>query len=140
MRKFLLDTGIAGDFLDARYGVDVRGQAEIRKGNAVGVCMPGLAELFAGAAGSDRPEDRKAELRIGLRKLRCWPFDILAAEEFGAIRARLKRMGRPISPIDMQIAAVAKTLPDCILVTKDSDYDAIDGLKTENWAVAPNNS
>jgi predicted nucleic acid-binding protein len=33
------------------------------------------------------------------------------------------------------IAAIALTLPDCSVVTSDTDFSAIEGLKVENWAV-----
>jgi tRNA(fMet)-specific endonuclease VapC len=45
MKRYLLDTGIAGDFINRRQGVDRRVESEIRKGNVVGVGMPVLAEL-----------------------------------------------------------------------------------------------
>lgn len=57
------------------------------------------------------------------------------AEEYGRIFAELRRAGRPIQQIDMQIGAVARTLPNCVVVTKDSDLGAISGVRIENWAV-----
>ena len=35
--------------------------------------------------------------------------------------------------MDIQIAAVALTLGNCTLVTKDSDFAAIPGLTVEDW-------
>jgi hypothetical protein len=34
----------------------------------------------------------------------------------------------------MQIGAIARTLPNCIVVSKDGDLSAIPGLTVENWA------
>jgi len=31
------------------------------------------------------------------------------------------------------IAAIAKTLPDCTIVTSDSDLSFVPGLSVENW-------
>ena len=45
MRRFLLDTGIAGLFLDRKRGVFERAEAETAKGNRVGIAGPVLAEL-----------------------------------------------------------------------------------------------
>ncbi len=36
--------------------------------------------------------------------------------------------------IDIMIAAIARTLGDCTVVTTDSDLAAIPGLAVENWA------
>ncbi|HVX15368.1 MAG TPA: type II toxin-antitoxin system VapC family toxin [Pirellulales bacterium] len=55
------------------------------------------------------------------------------AEEYGRIFAELRRLGRPMQQIDMQIGAIARTLPGCIVVSKDSDLLAIPGITVENW-------
>ncbi len=34
----------------------------------------------------------------------------------------------------MQIGAIARTLPNCVIVSKDADFQAIPGVKVENWA------
>jgi tRNA(fMet)-specific endonuclease VapC len=39
--------------------------------------------------------------------------------------------------IDVQIAAVALSLGNCTVVTKDSDLSAIPGLDVEDWTVEP---
>ena len=36
--------------------------------------------------------------------------------------------------IDMQIGAIARTLPNCVVVSKDADLSAIPGIAIENWA------
>jgi len=36
--------------------------------------------------------------------------------------------------IDIQIAAVALTLGNCVVITKDSDFAAIPGLQIEDWS------
>lgn len=35
--------------------------------------------------------------------------------------------------IDMQLAAIAFALGNCIVVTYDADLSAIPGLRVENW-------
>jgi tRNA(fMet)-specific endonuclease VapC len=48
MRRYLLDTGIAGDFINLRRGVYDRARAEVAKGGHVGIAVPVLAELAYG--------------------------------------------------------------------------------------------
>lgn len=44
--RFLLDTGIMGDFINHRRGVDVRVRAERKNGAIIGTCVPVAGELF----------------------------------------------------------------------------------------------
>jgi tRNA(fMet)-specific endonuclease VapC len=44
------------------------------------------------------------------------------------------RACRIIQQIDMQVGAVARTLPNCVVVSKDADLAAIPGITVENWA------
>jgi tRNA(fMet)-specific endonuclease VapC len=54
--------------------------------------------------------------------------------EYGRLFAELRRAGRPMQQIDIQIGALARTLPHCVIVSKDSDLTAIPGATVENWA------
>jgi tRNA(fMet)-specific endonuclease VapC len=71
-----------------------------------------------------------------LGKLVCWPYERPAALEFGRIIAELKRIGRPMQQIDIQLAAIAFALGHCTVVSGDSDLQAIPGLVVENWSEA----
>jgi tRNA(fMet)-specific endonuclease VapC len=70
-----------------------------------------------------------------LPNLVIWPFDIAAAEEFGRIAAALRRSGRPMQQIDMQVAAIALCMGKTTVVSSDSDLAAVPGLTVENWSV-----
>ena len=69
-----------------------------------------------------------------MKGLTLWPFDRDAAYEYGRIHAALVAKGRPMQSIDIQLAAIALTLGNTIVVTTDGDLSAIDGLAVENWA------
>ena len=56
MKRFLLDTGVAGDFIDRRRGVFERARNEVAHGNRVGIGMPILAELIYGVELSNSRE------------------------------------------------------------------------------------
>ena len=133
-RHYLLDTGIAQDYQARRRGVREAAKARRGSGARVGICVPVLGELWSGVECSDSRERNLAALVESLRTLSIWPFTTVAAEEHGRIFAELKRVGRRIQQVDMQIAAIARTLPNCVVVTKDSDLAAVPGIKLENWA------
>ena len=37
--------------------------------------------------------------------------------------------------IDIMIAAIARTLGDCVVISKDSDLLAVPGLDVEDWSI-----
>ena len=60
-------------------------------------------------------------------------FDSYAAEEYGKIRADLELKGTPIGPMDMLIAAHAKS-EDLILVTNNTrEFERVEDLEVEDW-------
>jgi len=116
-----------------RRGVQERVEAARRAGAKIGICTPVLGE-FAGGLEHSGSRDASWEIAWRLGELLCWPYEKPAALVFGGIIAELKRIGRPMQQIDIQIAAIAFTLGNCTVVTGDSDLAAVPGLSVENWA------
>ena len=81
---------------------------------------------------SSRVADNDASLRQFLIRFRHYDFDANAAEAFGKIKTALRKSGKPIPGIDVQIAAIALA-NNLILLTADSHFEAVPGLKHENW-------
>jgi tRNA(fMet)-specific endonuclease VapC len=48
MRRYLMDTGTAGDFINRRRGIIERARREVTRGNPVGIGVPVLGELVYG--------------------------------------------------------------------------------------------
>ena len=134
MRRFLLDTGIAGDYINHRHGVRNRAEEEVRRGNRIGIGAVVLAELLYGIEGSASRDENLKRLHRALPTLKVWSFDGLAAEAYGRIAAELKRIGRKMQVPDVMIAAIAMRLGNTIVVSSDSDLSAVPGLTVENWA------
>jgi tRNA(fMet)-specific endonuclease VapC len=134
MTRFMFDTGIAGDYLDFRRGVFERARTEVAAGNRIGVCVPVLGELVFGIEYSQSRDANWKNLRRALAAWTIWPYEKGAAEEYGRLYAELRRRGRLMQQIDVQIAAIALTLGQCVVVTTDSDFAAVPGLTVENWA------
>ena len=134
MRRYLLDTGIAQQFINRRHGVRDRVDEERHLGHRIGICVPVLGELWAGIEGSTSRDRNEVRLRRALSRLVVWPYTNEAAASFGRVFAELRRIGRPMQQIDVQIAAIALTLANCTVVSADSDLAAVPGLTVENWA------
>lgn len=133
-RHYLLDTGIAQDYQARRRGVRARAIERRMQGDRIGICMPVLGELWSGVECNSSRERNLQSLRQAFSTLVVWPFTAAAAEEYGRIFAELRRVGRRIQQIDMQIGAIARTLPNCVVVSKDADLSVIPGISVENWA------
>ena len=133
-RHYLLDTGIAQDYQARRRGIRERAIDYRKSGHRIGICMPVLGELWSGVECSSTRQRNLALLRQALATLIIWPYTAEAAEEYGRIFAELLRQGLKIQQVDMQIGAIARTLPNCVVVSKDGDLSAISGITVENWA------
>jgi tRNA(fMet)-specific endonuclease VapC len=133
-QRYLLDTGPAMDFLFRRRGVEGRVEEARRGGAKIGICVPVLGEIVGGLEASLSREASWEIARRKLGKLVCWPFERASAYEYGRIFAELKRRGRVIQQVDMQVAAIALTLGSCIVVSNDSDLKVVPGLTIESWS------
>ena len=69
-----------------------------------------------------------------LSRMTLLGFDRAAAIEFGRVYAELRRAGRMMQVPDLQIAAIALSLDNCVVVSKDSDLRAVPGLMVEDWS------
>jgi tRNA(fMet)-specific endonuclease VapC len=134
MKRFLLDSGTVNDFMNRRAGVVERVDQERHKGHRIGLGTPVLGELLGGIEGSASRERNLQRLRNALSRLILWPYDEAAAKEYGRIFADLRRRGRPMQQIDMQIAAIALSLGSTTVVSSDGDLAAIPGLSVETWS------
>jgi tRNA(fMet)-specific endonuclease VapC len=133
--RYLLDTNAAADAMFRRRGVPERLKAARAAGNDVGIGLPVLGELYAGVEFSASRDHNLDILRRSMKLFRLWPFTAEAAEVYGRLYAELRRKGRIIQQVDLQISAIALTLGQCTVVTEDNDLSAVPGLKVESWAV-----
>ena len=94
-----------------------------------------LAELEYGIENSSFPERNRLALAMFLSGIQVLPFDDAAAEEYGKIRAKLKKAGTPVGANDMLIASHAKAHGLIIVTNNTREFDRIENLNVENWAV-----
>jgi tRNA(fMet)-specific endonuclease VapC len=134
VRRYLLDTGIMSDLMNDRCGVRDRVKAAWRRGDRIGTCWPVVGELWYGLERSSSWERNLPILLRTLNEVLKWPFEDEAAKQFGRLHHELRRVGRVMQIVDMQLAAIAFALGNCTVVTKDGDLSAVPGLQVENWA------
>lgn len=134
MKRFLLDTNAVNDWMYHQHGVHERVREARVAGAVIGTCELVVAELFFGVAASNSTRDNFTYLRRKLAEIKCWPLNRRATEEFGQLMATSRSRGLGIGVMDGLIAGIALTLPNCILISRDSDMARVPGLKVENWA------
>jgi tRNA(fMet)-specific endonuclease VapC len=108
----------------------------IQRGISVSISTVVLYELRYGAVRSDRPKhnaQRLADFLAGA--IQVLPFEAEDAEEAGEIRAALDRVGTPIGPYDVLVAAQARRRRAVLVTANQREFGRVPGLATENWAV-----
>ena len=130
MANYLLDTNHAS----AAFRKLVKPQDKLQSaaGDAFFLCRPSVGELWFMIFNSERVEENHRDLVRFLQTFRHVEFDADAAVEFGRIKFELRRIGRPIPDVDVQIASIAR-VQEMTLLTADTHFASVPGLKTENW-------
>ncbi|MBL8953467.1 MAG: type II toxin-antitoxin system VapC family toxin [Myxococcaceae bacterium] len=123
--------------------LDTTAYAQFRRGHALAgsriataaeVVIPVIVvgELLAGFAVGSRRRENEVVLDAFLSEefVRLVPATREVADVYGELFAKLRTKGRPIPTNDLWIAATAIT-EGAVLLTFDSDFDRIDGLRVE---------
>jgi tRNA(fMet)-specific endonuclease VapC len=96
-----------------------------------------VSELWYGVENSPArlQAARRKQLKAFLALLTVHDWDEGAAEEYGRIRAYLKRKDRMIGNMDLLIAAHALSLESVLVTNNTREFARIPDLKLENWLV-----
>ena len=84
-----------------------------------------------------RPGQSRIRIHVEdfLLRVPTLPWDASAAAAHGQLKTHLFEIGRPLSELDMQIAAHALAL-NCTLVTHDAAFRHVPELRIEDWTIA----
>lgn len=123
----LLDTNIMVGLLNRENAV-VDGV-----GRLTHVAIPStvLGELYFGALRSSMPDQNLARLEVVAATSPIIGCDGGTAKAYGRVKSELLRIGRPIPENDIWIAGLALQF-DATLVTRDSHFSHVSGLKLES--------
>jgi tRNA(fMet)-specific endonuclease VapC len=99
----------------------------------VGLSSITLAELRHGVVKSERRDQNRAALDQFLLPLDVAPFDELAADSYGDVRADLERNGTPIGPLDTLIASHALSMNVTLVSHNTREFKRVKGLRVDDW-------
>lgn len=131
----LLDTNSVIDHLRRGPASNVTARLVAAPPGSVYLCSVVLAELYYGAVRSSAARQAAnltlvAQLR---RQFVSLPFDELAAEEYGKVRAHLATVGTPIGPNDLMIAAIALVNRMTLVTHNTAEFSRVPGLSLDDW-------
>jgi len=128
---YLLDTHIISDLLrnpDGKVALHIKRVGESKVCTSIIVA----AELRYGVAKKGSPH-LAAALEAIFGALEVLPLERPADKEYGLIRARLEKFGRPIGANDLVIASQALALGYTLVTDNDREFSRIEDLQCENW-------
>jgi tRNA(fMet)-specific endonuclease VapC len=134
IRLFMLDTNTVSYILKGKSPAARLKLAALPPEEVACISSITEAELHYGLARSRAGEQRQQALNWFLARLQVLPFGSEQALVYGKLRARQEAIGKPLGPLDTQIAAHAVSI-GAILITSDKAFQHVPDLPgLENWA------
>lgn len=130
--KYMLDTNICIFLIKRRPEGVIHKFMEQEPGDIV-ISSITYAELAHGVEKSTAKERNQIALTMFLSEIPVIPFDDLAAQEYGIIKAELHKRGTPIGPMDTLIAAHVKSLGLILVTNNTREFARVNGLGLEDW-------
>jgi len=132
MTTYMLDTNIASHIIKGDILL-VRERLVKVPFREIAVSVITQAELLYGVAKRGHPQGLATRVHEFLIRVNVLPWTQDVASVYGDLRASCEAVGVTLAPMDMMIAAHAKTV-NAILVTRDRVFSYIpDGLILEDW-------
>ncbi|MCH5345233.1 MAG: type II toxin-antitoxin system VapC family toxin [Acetatifactor sp.] len=130
--KYMLDTNICIFIIKHRPENVIR---KFMEHDPDDICISAItyAELAHGVEQSQAREKNRIALTLLLSEIQIVPFDDLAAQIYGAVRADLQKKGTPFGPLDTLIAAHAKALNLTLVTNNTKEFARVDGLTLDDW-------
>lgn len=131
MLKYLLDTNIV-IYVIKRKPLEAL-KVFNKNANRMAISAITLAELIYGAEKSTQVETNLNVIEDFISHLEVLPYDIVATQHYGQIKAFLERAGQPIGVNDIHIAAHARSHGLTLVTNNMSEFKRVPNLALENW-------
>jgi tRNA(fMet)-specific endonuclease VapC len=131
--NYLLDTNICIYIINQKPAPVLK-RVQSRQPGQIAISTITLAELEYGVARSRYPDRNRMALLEFLLPFTILDFDQKASAEYGRIRAVLEARGRPVGPMDLLLAAQAKSHNLILVTNNEKEFARVDALRIENWA------
>lgn len=128
VRLYMLDTCVCTEIL--------RGRAPVGKlPSPQDCCLSSIvtAELRTGLLKGPASEHHARRLDGFIESFQILPFDESASQAYAEIRADLKARGLPIGPLDLLIAAHARSVGATLITANVAEFRRVRSLKLLAW-------
>lgn len=99
----------------------------------IALCSVVLAELVVGAYKSSQPAANLLMIQQLTQQFACLAFDEASADPYAQARCHLEKIGLPIGPYDLQIAAIALQFGLIVVTHNVAEFSRVPGLAVEDW-------
>ena len=131
---YLLDTDISSYIMKRSHEAVLRRLQQVAVAN-VAISAITRSELEYGVEISPRREQDRTALDAYLLQMTVLDYPNEAGAHYAEIRAALKAKGKMIGAHDLLIAAHARCLGLTLVTNNVREFERVDELKIENWAV-----
>jgi tRNA(fMet)-specific endonuclease VapC len=126
-----LDTNVLSELVRDPHGI-VADRIAVAGEDTICTSIVVAAELRFGAEKSGS-EQLAGRIDVILSALHVLPLEPPADRHYGEIRQRLTRLGTPIGPNDLLIAAHARALDLTVVTANAREFLRVPGLRVESW-------
>jgi tRNA(fMet)-specific endonuclease VapC len=130
--RYMLDTNICSYILKS-HPLSIKAHFEQVGTRDLCISTVVLAELYYGAARHPKGPAIRKEIDEFVSRLVVIPWDEIAADHYGEIRATMEKDGTPIGAMDMMIAAHARSQGATLVSNNIRHFDKVPGLHIANW-------
>jgi tRNA(fMet)-specific endonuclease VapC len=132
--RYLLDTNICIYIQRQKPGKVLARFQKLKPGDAA-ISVITWGELLYGAEKSQQRKKALLLLEEFKTLVPVLPIPENAGKTYGAIRASLESLGKPIGNNDLWIAAHAKAATLTIVTNNEQGFKQVPGLKVQNWVI-----
>ena len=130
--NYLLDTNTCIYVINKKASSVIK-RIQTKQPEQIAISTITQAELEYGVRRSRYPDQNRVALLEFLFPFFLLDFDQMAAGQYGLIRSLLEAKGRPIGPMDLLIAAQAKSRDFILVTNNEKEFRRVEGLRIENW-------
>ena len=132
MADYLLDTNHTSPLVTIGHLLRDRILQRREQGDTFALCVPVIVETKFGIGILPRAQANLKEWQRLTPLLTLYAVDADDAEVAVELQLALRKSGWQLASLDALIATIALRY-ELILLTTDRDFQAVDGLQTENW-------
>ncbi len=132
MTRYLLDTNVVSDFVRGVAGV-VKSIASVAPTECAVSTITVMEVEYGLALVPERAKRVAPVLGELFRAIRVISFGRSDARAAGAVRASLRKRGRPIGPYDALLAGTALARGLVLVTANEAELRRVDALRIENW-------